>query len=161
LAQKKKSTAALSSSKERSVIGEPISTSLPTRKITEENPTGIFGGRRAETIPWRIGSKARVSIFQSIEFLVSPTGSPDIGLRDSPFVTENRKEAAVISPKTVKQLDGIAHPTPGRLNLFGIPAVLVIAVPFSLRGATAIGATVHSAPPPPGAGLSTRLSSHR
>jgi hypothetical protein len=66
--KRKKASAASSSSKEPSVIGELISTSLPTRKITEEYLTGIFGGRRAETIPSKIGSKAKVSIFQSIEF---------------------------------------------------------------------------------------------
>jgi hypothetical protein len=67
--RRKKASAALSSSKEPSVIGDAISTSLPTRKITEENPTVIFGERRAQTTPSRSGSKARVSIFQSIEFL--------------------------------------------------------------------------------------------
>jgi hypothetical protein len=70
--RRKQASAASSSSKEPSVIGDAISTSLPTRKITEADPTAIFGGRQPQTTPSGIGSKAKASIFQSIEILVSP-----------------------------------------------------------------------------------------
>jgi hypothetical protein len=49
-----------------------------------------------------------------------------------------------------EHLSGLAQPTARGGNLRGVSAVPVVAVPFSLRGATAVRATVHSAPAPPG-----------
>src|ERR1700682_3127493 len=43
----------------------------------------------------------------------------------------------------------LAQPAASCLNLFGVSAVLVVAVPCSFRGATAVSATVHSTPSPP------------
>jgi hypothetical protein len=79
LTQEKKASGASNSSKEPSVIGESISIASQIRKITEENPTEIFGERRAETMPSRIGSKARVSIFQSLaDVWVHGSCGPDV-----------------------------------------------------------------------------------
>src|SRR5258706_1004060 len=46
-------------------------------------------------------------------------------------------------------MSGLAQPTASCLNLFGIAAVLVVAVSRPFRSASAVSASVHSAPPPP------------
>jgi hypothetical protein len=53
--RREKARAASRSSKEPSVIGAAISTSLPTRKIIEGYPIVIFGCDRAQRTPSRTG----------------------------------------------------------------------------------------------------------